>query len=180
MSAKLLQQILKNVYGEPAWLVRRRFGPSILLEFGKPKLQISKKVFQPKKNARKFPKRMARIYGQWHLTTFCSDWEIRQGNYKICNFKSKTEVIDQGCEILDGQFLIKVIVHPKTLVTDFFFDLGGHLQTKPLKKKETSSMWDLFCPNGRVFSLTSNGSYSYASGKIPGEKVRCSPFIFNL
>jgi hypothetical protein len=181
MSAKLLQQILKNVYGEPAWLVRRRFGSSILLEFGKPKLQISEKVFQPKKNARKFPKRMVRVYGQWHLTTFCSDFEIRQGNYKICNSKSKTEVIDQGCELLDGQFLTKVVVHPKTLVTDFFFDLGGHLQTKPFKKeKETSSMWDLFCPNGRVFSLNSDGNYSYASGKIPSDKISCRPFIFDL
>ncbi len=78
MSEKLLQQLFKKVYGKPSWLVRRRFGPSILLEFGKPKLQVSKNVFPPTKKGRKFPKRMLKVYGHWHLTTFCSDWEIRQ------------------------------------------------------------------------------------------------------
>jgi len=66
-------------------------------------------------------------------------------------------------------------------VTDFYFDLGGHLQTKPFKnEEESSSMWDLFCPNGRVFSLKSDGHCSYDSGKTPGDKVRCLPFTFNL
>ena len=181
MSAKLLQKILKNVYSEPAWLVRRRFGPSVFLEFGKPKLQISKNIFQPNKNGRKFPKRIVKIYGDWHLTTFCSAWEVRQANKKICNSRSRNEVIDQGCTILDGQILKEVVVHPKTLVTDFFFDLGGHLQTKPFKnEREASSMWDLFCPNGRVFSLKSDGSYSYVSGKTPNDKIHCSPFVFDL
>jgi len=180
MSEKLLQQIFKKVYGKPSWLVRRRFGPSILLEFGNPKLQILKKVW-PAKKGRKFPKRVVKVYGDWHLTTFCSDWEIRQANQKICTSRSKVEAIDRGCEILDGQILAKVVVHPKTFVTDFYFDLGGHLQTKPFKnEEESSSMWDLFCPNGRVFSLKSDGHCSYDSGKTPGDKVRFKPFIFDL
>jgi hypothetical protein len=181
MSAQLLQQIFKSVYGKPSWHVRRRFGPSVLLEFGKPKLKIWEKNLQPTKTGRKFPERRVRVYGDWHLTIFDCDWEIRQNNYKICNSRSKTEAIDQGCEILDGQILTKVVVHPKTFITDFFFDLGGHLQTKPFKnERETSSMWDLFCPNGRVFSLMSDGNYSYASGKTPGEKIHFSPFVFDL
>jgi hypothetical protein len=181
MSAKLLQQIFKSVYGKPSWRVRRRFGPSVLLEFGKPKLEIWEKVLQPTKTVRKFPKRMIKVYGDWHLTTFDCDWEIRQNNYKICDSRSKIEAIDQRCEILDGQILTKVIVHPKTFITDFYFDLGAHIQTKPCKNKgEPSSMWDLFCPNGRVFSLKSDGNYSYQSGKTPGDKTRCSPFTFDL
>jgi len=78
MSGKLLQQLFKKVYGKPSWLVRRRFGPSILLEFGKPKLEVSKNVFPPTKKGRKFPKRMVKVYGHWHLTTFCSDWEANK------------------------------------------------------------------------------------------------------
>jgi|GEM_PF-4544499 hypothetical protein len=180
MSEKLLQQIFKKVYGKPSWLVRQRFGPSILLEFGKPKLQVLKNVW-PAKKGRKFPKRMVKVYGEWHLTTFCSDWEVRQANKKICSSRSKNEAIDRGCHVLDGQFLSKVVVHPKTFATDFHFDLGGHLQTKPFKnEEEPSSMWDLFCPNGRVFSLKSDGNYSYASGKTPGNKARCLPFTFDL
>ena len=180
MSEKLLQQIFKKVYGKPSWQVRRRFGPSILLEFGKPKLEIWEKVLQPKKTGRKFPKRIIKVYGEWHLMTFDCDWEIWQSNEKICTSRSKVETIDRGCEILDGQILAKVVVHP-TFVTDFVFDLGGHLQTKAFKnEEESSSMWDLFCPNGRVFSLESDGNYSYESGEIPGDKVRYSPFIFDL
>ena len=151
------------------------------MEFGKPKLQVSKRVFPPAKKGGKFPKRRVKVYGAWHLTTFCSALEIRQSSQKICTSRSKVEAIDRGCEILDGQILNKAVVHPKTLVTDFHFDLGGHLQTKPFKNEdEPSSMWDLFCPNGRVFSLKSDGDYSYDSGKTPGDKVRCKPFIFDL
>jgi hypothetical protein len=179
MSAKLLQQILKNAYGKPTWLVRQRAGPSILLEFGNPKLHIRPYVSQPSQSpyGRKFPKRWVHIFGDWHLNTNFSDFEIWQGDLKICSYRSKKEKIDQWCGILDGQILEKVVVHPKTFVTDFHFDLGGHLQIK-LFKKEGS--WNLFCPNGRVFSLKSDGAYSYASGKTPGDKIRCSPFVFDL
>jgi hypothetical protein len=181
MSEKLLQQIFKKVYGKPSWLVRRRFGPSVLMEFGKPKNQVLEKIRQATKKGIKFPKRIVKVYGDWHLTTFDCDWEIRQNNYKICNSRSKTEAIDQGCDILDGQILTKVIIHPKTFITDFYFDLGAHIQTKPSKNEdEPSSMWDLFCPNGLVFSLKSDGNYSYHSGKTPGDKVPCKPFTFDL
>jgi hypothetical protein len=177
MSEKLLQQIFKNVYGKPSWRVRRRFGPSVLMEFGKPQIQVWEKVLQPTKKGRKFPKRIVKVYGDWHLTTFDCDWEIRQNNYKICNSRSKTEAIDQGCDILDGQILTKVVVHPKNFTTDFYFDLGAQVQTKRSKHEdEPSAMWDLFCPNGLVFSLRSDGTYSYQSGKTPGAKMRYLPF----
>jgi hypothetical protein len=168
MSEKLLQQILKKVYGKPSWLVRQRFGASLALEFGKPKLNVWKKVLQPTKKGRKYPRRIATIHGDWHLCTFCCDWEIRQSKRKICNSNSQAEKIDQGCTILDGQILTKAVVNSKNLVTDFYFDLGGHLQTKPYKKEnEPSSMWDFFCPNRRVFSLRSDGHYSYQRGDKP-------------
>jgi hypothetical protein len=177
MPAKLLRQIFKDVYGKPSWRVRRRFGPSVLMEFGNPKIQVWEKVLQPTTKGRKFPKRIVKVYGDWHLTSFDCDWEIRQNNYIICNSHSKTEAIDQGCDILDGQILTKVFVHPKNFITDFYFDLGGHLKTKPYKKQdEPSDMWNLFCPNKRVFSLRSDGTYSYQSGKTPYAKMRYLPF----
>jgi hypothetical protein len=177
MSEKLLQQILKKVYGKPSWLVRQRFGASLALEFGKPKLNVWKKVLQPTKKGRKYPRRIATIHGDWHLCTFCCDWEIRQSKRKICNSNSQAEKIDQGCTILDGQILTKAVVNSKNLVTDFYFDLGGHLQTKPYKKEdEPSSMWDLFCPNRRVFSLRSDGHYSYQRGDKPVAEKCWLPF----
>jgi len=176
MSEKLLQQIFKKVYGKPSWLVRQRFGPSISLEFGKPKLSLRERVIQPTKKGR-YPKRMVTVYGDWHLTTFCCDWEIRQHRRKICSSNSQRVKIDQGCAILDGQVLTKAVVNSKNLVTDFYFDLGGHLQTKPYKKEdEPSSMWDLFCPNRRVFSLRSDGHYSYQRGDKPVAEKYWLPF----
>ncbi len=182
MSTKLLQHIFKKVYGKPSWLVRQRYGASIAFEFGQPKLNIWKKILQPtSKVGRKYPSRLVIVRGDWHLTTFCCDWKIRQSNRKICDSNSYAEKINRGCTILDGQILTKVVVNPKNLITDFYFDLGGHLQTKPYKKEdEPSSMWDLFCPNKRVFSLRSDGNYSYHSGSTPHDKLRWSPFTFEL
>jgi hypothetical protein len=177
MSEKLLQKIFKKVYGKPSWLVRQRFGASLTFEFGKPTLNVWKKVLQPTEKGRKYPRRIATVHGDWHLCTFCCDWEIRQGKRKICNSNSQRAKIDQGCAILDGQILTKAVVNPKNLVTDFYFDLGGHLQTKPYKKEdEPSSMWDLFCPNRRVFSLRSNGHYSYQLGDKPVAEKCWLPF----
>ena len=180
MPEKLLQQIFKKVYGKPSWRVQKSDGSTISFEFGKPKLKVSEKVIQPNpKTGRKYPKRRVTIYGDWNLWVFDCDWEIRQGDSKICDSNSQAEKISQGCTILDGQMLNEVVVHPKTLTTDFYFDLGGHLKTKPCKNEdEPSSMWDLFCPNKRVFSLRSDGNYSYQDGETPGNKLRWLPFTF--
>ena len=181
MSEKLLQQILKKVYGKPSWGVHKSDGSIITFEFGKPKLIVWRKVLQPTNKGRNYSRRIVRVHGDWNLWIYDCDWEIRQSNSKICDSNSLAEKINRGCAILDGQILTNVVVSPKNMVTDFHFDLGGHLQTKPYKKEdEPSSMWDLFCPNGRVFSLKSDGNYSYDSGKTPGDKVRCKPFIFDL
>jgi hypothetical protein len=178
MSARLLQQIFKNVYGKPSWLVRYNPGAGVTFEFGKPKLNIWKKVLQPTKKGRKYPRRVATVHGDWHLCTFCCDWEIRQNQRKICDSNSERAEINHGCAILDGQMLTKVVVNSKNLVTDFHFDLGGHLQTRPYKKEdEFSSMWDLFCPNGRVFSLRSDGNYSYQPGGKPVPEKCWQSFI---
>jgi hypothetical protein len=177
MSQKLLQQILKKVYGKPSWGVHKSDYSIITFDFGKPKLHV-REVRQPTKT-KNYPSRIVRVHGDWNLWIYFCDWEIRQSNGKICNSNSLAEKINRGCAILDGQILTSVVVSPKNFITDFYFDLGGHLQTKPDKKEsESESMWDLFCPNGRVFSLKSDGNYSYHSGRTPGDKVPCKPFIF--
>jgi hypothetical protein len=176
MSAKLLQKIFKKVYGKPSWLVRQLYGSAIALEFGKPRLRIREKVIRPIRKGG-YPKRMVMVCGDWHLTTFCCDWDFRQGKRKICNSNSKVEKIDRGCAILDGKILIKAVVNLKDLVTDFYFDLGGHLQTKPWKNESKPfDMWDLFCPDGKVFSLRSDGKYSFQRGDTPPQKKTWQPF----
>jgi hypothetical protein len=172
MSAKILKQIFKKVYRKPSWHVRRVYGSIIAFEFGKPKLEVLKKVFYPnKKTIRKYPRRTATVRGEWGLTIYCCDWEIRQGNQKIGSSKSRANKIDQVCAILDGQMLTKITVDPKTLRTEFHFDLGGHLQTIPWKKETKSfEMWWLRCSNRHYFSLRSDGKYSYNLSTPPDEK----------
>jgi hypothetical protein len=172
MSAKLLKQIFKKVYGKPSWNAHRVYGSIIAFEFGKPKLEVLKKVFYPnKKSVRKYPRRMVTVHGEWSLTIYCCVWEIRQGNQKICSTKSRIEKIGQGCSILDGQILTKVTVDPKTLRTDFYFDLGGHLQAVPWKNESKPyEIWWLRCSNRYFYSLRSDGKYSYNLSAPPNEK----------
>jgi hypothetical protein len=175
MSAKLLQQIFKKLYGKPSWNVQRGWGSFITFDFGKPRLEVLKKVFKPGKR-RKYPQRYAYIHGEWHLWIYCCDWVIRQDGRKVGDSTSN-EKIDRGCLVLGGQYLTKVVVNPKNWQTDFYFDLGGHLQTKPYKKEdEPSKTWKLGCPDGKWFLLRADGKYSYRSGKTPPDKQVWQPF----
>src|SRR5438874_6166976 len=131
MSKKILQQIFKKVYGKPSWRIHKSYGSSISFEFGKPKLKVWKKVLYPdKKNGRKYPRRWVVVRGDWSLFIFECDWVIRQDKQKVCSSNSPAQKIAQGCAILNGQILTKVIVEPGSKTTDFHFDLGGHLQTQ--------------------------------------------------
>ena len=178
MSEKLLQQIFKKVYGKPSWNVHRGYGSSITFEFGKPKLEVLKKVFEPsKKSGRKYPHRYAQVHGEWHLWIFCCDWVFRQDGCKIGDSTSE-EKIDKVCSVLGGQKLTKFSVNLQNWQTDFHFDLGGLLQTKPYKDgDEPLEMWSLRRPDGRWFELRADGMFSHQSGKTPPDKKVWQPYI---
>jgi len=177
MSEEILQQIIKKVYGKPSWNVHRGYGSSITFEFGEPTLEIFKKVREPNaKSGRQYPYRYARVHGEWHLWIFCCDWVIRQDGRKVGDSTSIGK-IDRGCSVLGGQYLTSVSVSPKNWQTDFHFDLGGTLQTKPYKKDdEPSEMWCLRCPDGRWFAIRADGKFSHHSGKTPPDKKNWQPF----
>jgi hypothetical protein len=168
----IVQQVFKKVYGKPSWQVHKGYGSSITFEFGKPKLKVSKKVLRPKAGRKwpKYPQRTAKVRGDWHLWIYCCDWEIRQDGRRIGHSESEDKKINQACSILNGQILTSVVVDPRSLRTDFSFDLGGHLQTKP-SRGEVREMWMLKCSNGRWFCVRADGKYSYQSGNTQmGEK----------
>jgi hypothetical protein len=175
MRANLVQRIFKRVYGRPSWRVRKGVGSSITFEFGKPSLKVLGKVLQPnKKTGRKYPRRMAHMRADWHLWIYCCDWEIRQDGRRICHSESADKRIEQACTILDGQILTKVTVTPRTLQTDFHFDLGGHLRTTPYQGKPME-MWNIRCPNGRYFCIRADGKYTYEPGNTPFHSKRWLP-----
>jgi len=179
MSNKTLQRILKKVYGKPSWDVHKGHGSFVTFEFGKPKLEVSKKVLRPKAGAKflKYPKRMAKVHGDWHLWIYCCHWEIRQHGRRIAHSESEDQKIDKACNFLNGQLLTKVVVTPRTWKTDFYFDLGGHLQTSSYRS-EPIEMWMMYCPDGRVFTLRDDGKYAYRPGNRPLEEKHWLPFTF--
>lgn len=64
-------------------------------------------------------------------------------------------------DFLDGQKLVKVVVS-KRARTEFTFDLGGILETRPYDR--TSPQWMLFEPGGKVLTLLASGRYRYQRG----------------
>jgi hypothetical protein len=176
MSEKLFKQIFKKLYGKPSWNVRRGYGSFITFEFGKPKLEVLKKLFKPT-SWRKYPHRYAHVKGEWHLWIYCCNWVIRQDGRKVGDDTSERK-IDRGCSVLGGQYLTNVTVNSKNWQTDFYFDLGGHLQTKPFKNEnKVFEMWTLRCPDGHWFALRDDGKFSHHPKNTPPNKKVWQSFI---
>lgn len=175
---QLLKTVFRRVYGKPAWQVLRGYGSSIKLEFGKPSLNIRKRILKPKRKAGiKYPTRLAYVHGEWTLRIYCCHWEIQQRGRRIGHSESLEKRIEQACSVLDGQILTRVILDPRTLNTEFRFDLGGQLRTSPYKGKPME-MWYLRCPNGRYFEISSDGTYCCSPGDTRPDEKRWLPLNF--
>lgn len=174
---RIVQTVFRRVYGKPAWLVRKGYGSSITLEFGRPKLKIWKKLLKPSRKAGiKYPTRLASVRGDWRLWIYCCHWEVRQEGEKIGHSESSDKKVEQACSVLDGQILERVIFDSRTLRTEFHFDLGGQLRTSPYRG-EPMEMWSLRCPNGRYFEVSSDGTYCYCPGDTKPNEKRWLPLI---
>lgn len=172
-----LQSILRKIYGNPAWGVRKGYGSSITFEFGKPKLEVRRRLIRPNQKAGiRHRQRLARVYGDWHLWIFCCNWEIRQDGRKLCHSESQDKKIERACSILNGQILTKVSVNSDAAISVFCFDLGGCLQTTPYRGVPLE-MWSLRCPNNRYFAFRADGQYSYSSGNTAPNLKRWLRFI---
>src|SRR5437016_5857127 len=100
MSSKLLQQIFKKVYGKPSCHVHRGYGSSLTINFGKPRLEVHKKLLKPIFwLGTKHRRRDACVRGDWRLWIFGSVWEVREGKRKIGNSES-AEKPDRVCPFL--------------------------------------------------------------------------------
>jgi len=168
---RVLQKLLRRVCGKPAWLVRKGYGSLVKFEFGKPRLKIGKNVLKPKRKAgRKYPPRPAYVHGAWTLTIYCCRREIRQIRQKLCHSESSDKRMERACGVLNGQILTGVTVKPGCFETEFHFDLGGLLRTRPYKG-ESMEMWYLRCPTGRYLGLRSDGTYCYCPGDTKPEEI---------
>jgi len=71
---------------------------------------------------------------------------------------------------LDGQKLKHIHINARDSATEFGFDLGAILQVRRFRGDD-SDVWTLYKPNGYVVGVRGDGTYTYARGKTPGDKV---------
>ena len=88
------------------------------------------------------------------------------GERFLCHSESHDRTIANACVLLEGQAVTAVEVMA-TGRTVFRFDLGGLLETTPYPDGELEDTWMLFCPDGRVLSLRSDGRYRLGPSDVP-------------
>jgi hypothetical protein len=157
-----INELFPPLIGLSCWNVKQGYSSMLTLEFGDPSLEIR----EPRDSRSSSPRvrkilsqRHVTVRGQWHLWIYCCGWKIHMDGEEIAGHESEDEEIAAACRELDGQILDEVALGPGVAETRFRFDLGGQLTTKPLDD-ELLEQWLLYCPDGNVYTLRSDGATS--------------------
>lgn len=166
-----LSNFFDKLIGVPCWHVKQGYGSFLTFEFGSPHQEISR-VRETKSSVIPTSRhRTVSIHGDWHLWIYCCGWRITQEKKLLAQNESEKGKIAIACQTLDGQAIEGIDLDLNTMHTKFYFDLGGYLETGPYDE-ELNTQWYLYCPNGNVFTLRSDGHYSYQSGDTPENKEK--------
>jgi len=168
------REIFSRLYGIPSWNVKRGYATFVTFDFGQPYLEINEKIIEREVNGLRSKRRMTSVYGEWHLWLYDSEWSISQGSTEICNSKSEDSLVDRGCTFLNGQAIAKISIEKEHNKTTIDFDLEGRVVILPDQddREDPPDLWMLFCPNGMVFSLRSDGCFSYQRNNTVQEEER--------
>lgn len=165
---QIVERVFRPVFGRPCWQVQQGYGSFLTLEFGQPHLKVrNPEAPQPgdsPKIRRMKERRIARVYGDWHLWIYCCDWKIVQDGKEAAHSESAGARIRRAARDLDGQMLQQVVVIPRDGKTQFRFDLGGTLYTWPTDRKQ--EQWLLYEPSGQVLTMRGDGQYQYGPGDV--------------
>jgi hypothetical protein len=173
------QNIVSKLYGMPSWHVVKGYSSFITCEFGEPQLDIHERLLEETYHDIRYMSRQVSVHGVWHLWIYCCDWRILLNGQQVCHSESPDSQIQEGCRILDGQALKKLTIAKDTWRTNFQFDLGGTLQTRPYHDDdENNKQWLLFCPDTYVFSWYSDGSYTYEHDTHSNETSASRYFVW--
>ena len=163
-----LTDFFNDLIGVPCWHVKQGYGSFLTLEFGLPHQEISKIMKTKSSVIPTKHHRTVSIHGDWHLWIYCCGWRIYQEDQYIADHESDKEKIQIACGSIDGQAIERIDVDLDTMYSKFFFDLGGHIETGPYDK-EINEQWHLYCPDGNVFTLRSDGNYSLQNKDYSGD-----------
>ncbi len=156
-------------------------GSFLTLEFGQPSLHVREPREAPGASPRVqrlLSRRHVTVHGEWHLWIYCCAWEVRTDGKRTGHSaldSSSKRPIERAARELDGQRLVRVSVDPAGAVTEFEFDLGSRLTTRPYDAE--SEKWLLYEPDGHVVTLRADGRYSHQPGSEPRDRERWHPLL---
>jgi hypothetical protein len=153
----------------PCWNVKPGLGTFLTFEFGDPHLVIREPVAPNSAVSanvqRALARRISYARGEWHFWIYCCAWQVFDGERPVGDWSSKAG-IRRAATFLNGQKLISAALGKRGARTEFSFDLGGRLLTKPYDR--TSEQWLLFEPKDRVLVWRADRRYSH--GASTGEQ----------
>ena len=167
-----IDDVFCNVYGKPAWGMKRTHGSSLIMEFGDPHLQIREPIravqTTSERIVKRFNRRKVSPCGEWSLLIEDCNWSIILDGKVVSENESPHNVIEDGLENVDGQLLISVQIEPELGCSSFLFDLHGELKTWPSDRM--GDQWTLYGKDGSVFVYRGDGMcFSGSSQGTPNE-----------
>jgi hypothetical protein len=163
-----IDRIWTEIYGNPAWSVKKGHGSFLTFEFGAPSLQIREPIAVPTHTSartRTTPVRRVDVVGAWQLWIYCCNWSISFDSSKFAHSESPDSVINSATERLDGQQITALTRGAVRGTWIFSFDLGGKLETWPYGEDPTDEQWLLYeRESGHVLVARADDSVSYGSG----------------
>jgi len=154
--------VFAGVVGKRAWLVRKGYGSFLTMEFGEPHLEVREPI--PGSLARGLRRPSVTVRGDWHLWVYCCEWTITEGGAQLAHSESDDREIERVAHLLNGLTLLAVDVDPVTAKARFRFELETELTTATIGPEY--ECWMLYAPDGRVFALRGDASYSIGPGDV--------------
>lgn len=156
----------------PCWNVKPGYGSFLTMEFGRPSLSIREPMAAPTARTARVRKLLSRrtitVHGEWHLWIYCCAWEVTDGGKPAGDWTTPRRRKKAALE-LDGQKLVDVFVNRRRGRSEFRFEFGSRLTTRPYDRD--SEQWMFAEPNGDWLSFRADGLYRHGPGNRTPEQV---------
>jgi len=176
--APIFQKVFKEIYGKPCWNVRPGYGSFLMLEFGRPHLEVHEPTVSSKVSSPRVRRLLARrnifVHGEWHLRIDCCAWEVLSTGRHVANGSTKRSM-QRAARLLDGQKLTRFSFVSKKVQCVFEFDLGATLRTMPYDRD--GEQWVLSTPKNKALTLRADGRYQYMRRDLPRDRGLWRPVV---
>lgn len=161
-----IADLMRPALGQLAWLVEHGHGSFVTMEFGEPRVQISKPKAMPvhiEGAPGRSLQRSAFVHGDWHLWIYCCRWSLTLEGTQLAHDESDAITMSRALGVLNGQILTAVEIEPDSR-TRFCFDLGCSFLTRPAPPgsygDEPVEQWYWYPRSGPVLAVRGDGCYA--------------------